>query len=96
MFLREKYPRQSACIIADRKFDSNDTIKKDEFYAGKCALGRYEISFYEFKNAWTEMSEWVRGNNLEVSGKDSFEVYQNNFNNHPNNKCIIDICIPLK
>ena len=88
--------RQSACIIADRKFDSNDTIKKDEFYAGKCALGRYEISFYEFKNAWTEMSEWVRGNNLEVSGKDSFEVYQNNFNNHPNNKCIIDICIPLK
>ena len=88
--------RQSACIIADRKFDSTDTIKQDELYAGKCAVGRYEISFYEFKNAWMEMTEWIKENNLEVSGKDSFEVYQNNSNNYPSKKCIVDICIPLK
>ena len=88
--------RQSACIITNKKFDSTDTIKKDVFFAGKCAVGRYEISFYEFKNAWMEMTEWIKENNLEVSGKDSFEVYQNNSNNHPSKKCIVDICIPLK
>jgi len=88
--------RQSACIITDKPFDPTDRIEKIEFNPGKCAVGRYEISFFEFKDAWTEMFNWVQKNGLNVSEKDAFEVYQNNSNSHPKKKTVIDICIPIK
>ena len=88
--------RQSACIITDKPFEPNDGIKKSEFCAGKCAVGRYEISFFEFKDAWTEMFDWINKNDLKVSKKDAFEVYQNNSNTHPKKKTVIDICVPIE
>ena len=87
--------RQSACIITDRDFSPMGDIKSTTLRAGKCAVGRYEITYFEFKAAWTEMVEWVKENNLKASGKARFEVYHNNSSTHPQNKCIIDICIPV-
>jgi len=88
--------RQSACIITHKPFDPPMGISKAEFNAGKCAVGRYEISFFEFKDAWTEMFDWINKNKLKVSGKDAFEVYQNNSNMQAKKKTIIDICIPIE
>ncbi|GGZ89884.1 AraC family transcriptional regulator [Algibacter mikhailovii] len=88
--------RQSACIIANKPFEPTNEIKKTELNAGKCVVGRYEISFFEFKEAWLEMFDWIHKNNLKVSKKDAFEVYQNNSNTHPLKKTIIDICIPIE
>ena len=88
--------RQSACVITDKPFEPTNGIKKAELKAGKCAVGRYEISYFEFRKAWIEMFEWINRNELKVSEKDAFEVYQNNSNTHPNKKCIVDICIPIE
>ena len=88
--------RQSACIIIDQTFDTTNEITKMKLNAGKFVVGRYEISFFEFKHAWTEMFDWINKNNLKTSKKNAFEVYQNNSNNHPQKKCIVDICIPIE
>lgn len=88
--------RQSACIITDQPFEPTNQIKKEKFRAGKCAVGRFEISYFQFKKAWSEMFEWIHENGLKVSEKDAFEVYQNHSNTPSNKKCIIDICIPIK
>lgn len=88
--------RQSACIITHKAFEPTDEIKKIKFNAGKCAVGRYEISFFEFKDAWTEMFNWIDKNGLKISEKDAFEVYQNNSNTHPKKKTVIDICVPIE
>lgn len=87
--------RQSACIIVDKPIEPTNEIKKFEFKPGKCAVGRYELSFFEFKDAWTEMHEWIINKKFKIVG-DSFEVYQNYSNNHPQKKSIIDICIPIE
>lgn len=87
--------RQSACIIVDTQIESAGDITQLDFKPGKCAVGRYEISFFEFKDAWVEMHQWIRDNNLKITGE-SFEVYQNNSNKHPSKKNIIDICIPIE
>ena len=87
--------RQSHCVIVDKEIKSSGEIKIIKFTPGKCVVGRYELSYFEFKNAWIEITEWVKSNNLKSSG-DSFEVYQNNSNNHSQNKTIIDICIPIE
>lgn len=70
--------RQSASIIIDKPIHDEE-IKCTDLNPGKCVVGRYEISFFEFKDAWTEMYEWIKTNKLKVSG-DAFEVYQNNSN----------------
>jgi len=88
--------RQSACIIVDKLVKSPEGITQSDFKPGKCAVGRFEISFFEFKNAWIEMFKWIDQNGFKASGEDSFEVYQNNSNQHPQKKCIIDICISVK
>ena len=56
--------RQSACIIIDKPIKSEE-IKQTKLSARKCVVGRYEISFFEFKNAWTEMHAWVKDNNIK-------------------------------
>ena len=40
------------------------------------------------------MFNWINKNELKVSKKDAFEVYQNNSNT--NSKTVIDICIPIE
>ncbi|MEL7531038.1 MAG: GyrI-like domain-containing protein, partial [Bacteroidota bacterium] len=69
-------------------------IKSIELSPGKCVVGRYEISFFQFRNAWVEIYQWLESKNLQKSG-DAFEVYQNNSSQHPQKKTIIDICIPI-
>lgn len=88
--------RQSACIIVDKEIKTTETIKQLNFKPGKCAVGRFEISFFEFKKAWEEMFDWINKNNLEKAERDAFEVYQTNANKSPKQKVIIDICIPVK
>lgn len=87
--------RQSACIITDKPFIPPNGIQKAQLKAGKFAVGRYEISYFEFKEAWTEMFNWIPKNGYIISEKDAFEVYQNNSNTNPKKKTVIDICIPI-
>lgn len=84
--------RQSASMITDKPFEPMNNIKKLVFNAGTCAVGRYEISFSEFKDAWTEMKNFVDNHELDFSMAGSFEVYQPK----RNNKIVVDICIPVK
>lgn len=88
--------RQSACMIIEQPIENIAGIEKSIFKPGRCVVGRYEISFFEFKNAWTEILKWVKSNNFKESTGKRFEVYQNNFNTHPAKKCVIDICIPIE
>lgn len=43
--------KQSACISIEKKTKPTQGIEIIEFKPGKCAVGRYELSYFEFKNA---------------------------------------------
>lgn len=87
--------RQSACVIIDKAIESNNDIQIKEFKPGKCAVGRYEISYFQFKDAWIDMTNWIKEKKLKTSG-DSFEVYQDKSSSQSNGKTVIDICIPVE
>jgi AraC family transcriptional regulator len=87
--------RQSACIITDMPIVPTEEITMLDFKPGKCVVGRFEVSFFEFRDAWIEMHEWIKKENLTISGK-SFEVYQNKSSSHPKKKSVIDICIQVE
>ncbi|MDG2193276.1 MAG: GyrI-like domain-containing protein [Polaribacter sp.] len=84
---------QSASIILDKKCEPTKEVSIKEFKPGKCAIRRYELnSFFEFKDVWLDMKNFVDNHELEFSMAGSFEVYQPK----QNNKTVVDICIPIK
>lgn len=67
------------------------TIKK-----GKCIVGRFEITPIEFEKSWTSLFIWMNENGYKKSSENPFEIYHNDFREHPENKFITDLYIPIE
>ncbi|MFT7029283.1 MAG: AraC family transcriptional regulator [Marinoscillum sp.] len=48
-----------------------------------------------FGPVWEALFEWMKEQGHKMSEQFPFELYHNNFNNHPEKKCIVDFCIPI-
>jgi len=91
--------RQSACLELSQEVDDpeDDGIRMTTISEGLYAVGRFEVTFAEFRGVWKLMFAWVRANSYEVlSNRGCYEIYYNNFKTHPERKSIIDICIPIQ
>lgn len=89
--------RQSACITLKQSVQTRGEINLTTIKEGNYAVGKFEVSFLEFKKAWQSMMIWIRKNEYKINNKrGSYEIYHNNFKNHPENKSIIEICIPVE
>jgi AraC family transcriptional regulator len=65
--------------------------------AGKYAVGRFELSSHEFEEAWTGvMGGWLPQSGYQCDDRPCFEIYQNDPKQHPEGKCVVDICVPVK
>jgi len=63
---------------------------------GKCVVGSFVLSISEFEKAWVSMFVWVNEYGYKVRDMPPFELYYNDYREHPENKCIVDICIPIE
>jgi len=87
--------RQSACITLHQEIKTSGAIGKRTISKGKFAIGRFEINFEEFEQSWNGMFLWITEKGYQTRDGEYFEMYHNNFNDHPEKKCIVDICIPI-
>lgn len=87
--------RMSASIILEGGVETSGEIGKTLIEAGKFIVGRFEIAFDEFEKAWTAMFLWMNENGYKKAEGNPFEIYHNNFNDHPEKKAIVDFCIPV-
>jgi len=88
--------RQSACITIDDKVKVEGEVGKLTVSKGKYAVGRFEISVTEFENAWNSMCVWVADSGFKTRDGDYYELYHNDHMEHPEQKFILDICIPVE
>lgn len=88
--------RTSVCITCDQSFKGDREIGSMTLKAGKYAVGRVEIKQEEFEEAWTYMHAWTLENGFNCGDGEYYEIYNNNFKEHPEGKHIVDICIPVK
>ncbi len=88
--------RFSACITTKNKIKADGKIRPLSIQKGYYAIGRFEIVAEEIPTAWKSMNTWVIENNLEFKDGDYFEMYHNDYQTHPEQKFILDICIPVK
>jgi effector-binding domain-containing protein len=72
-------------------------VGKNAIPAGKYAVGRFELSSQEFEEAWAGvMGGWLPQSGYQCDDGPCFEIYQNDPKEHPEGKCIVDICVPVK
>lgn len=88
--------RQSACITIDREVKPEGEFGKLSLTAGKYAVGRFEIDVTEFEQAWDAMCIWVSESGYQPADENPYELYHADPEHHPENKFVLDICIPVK
>lgn len=88
--------RQDASIIAEKDVKVEGEIGKSTVSAGKYAIGHFEIKETEFELAWNTMCSWLTESGYQPGEGSTYELYHNDYNEHPEHKFIVDICIPVK
>lgn len=84
-----------ACLQVKEPVKVDGEIGYHELQGGQYAVGRFEIAMEEFKDAWNSMFKLIAEHGCQCIGL-PFEIYQNNRDEHPEKKFIVDICIPVK
>ncbi len=87
--------RQSAGITIDTNVKADGEVGTMAVDSGKFAVGRFEISVTGFEQAWNSMCVWVAEGGYKVRDGKYYELYHNDHMEHPEQKFILDICIPV-
>lgn len=88
--------RMSACLILIEKTEVEGEIGLTTLEKGKCIVGHFEIGIHEFEKSWTGLFIWMNENGYKKADRNPFEIYHNNFNEHPEKICIVDFYIPIE
>ncbi|WP_207531928.1 AraC family transcriptional regulator [Desertivirga arenae] len=87
--------RMSACIVLTKSVDPSSEIGLASMDPGKCIVASLEIHLDEFEKSWQGLFVWMNENGYKKAERNPFEIYHNNFNEHPERKSIVDFCIPV-
>jgi len=87
--------RSSIAIVLNAKTTVAGEVSLKSIEPGKCIVSRFEITPNEFQQAWESSFVWMSENGYKKRDQDPFEIYYNNAQEHPENKFIVDICIPI-
>lgn len=88
--------RMSASILLPQPVQTAGEIGQTSIPAGRYIVGSLEIAPDEFEKSWTGLFLWMNENGYKKSDRNPFEIYHNNFNEHPERKAIVDFYIPIE
>lgn len=88
--------RMSACLILNEKTEVDGEIGLKTLEKGKCIVGHFEIGIQEFEKSWTGLFIWMNEKGYKKADRNPFEIYHNNFNEHPEKIAIVDFYIPIE
>lgn len=88
--------RMSACISLKEKVEVSGEIGLTTIEKGKFIVGHFEIGIYEFEKSWSSLFIWMNENGYKKADRNPYEIYYNNFNEHPEKISIVDFCIPIE
>lgn len=87
--------RMSACLVLDEQIKVEGEIGLRTIKNGKFIIAHHEIDVHQFEQAWTSLFIWMNENGYKKAEQDPYEIYHNDFNTHPEKKCIVDLYIPV-
>ncbi|WP_090753495.1 GyrI-like domain-containing protein [Nonlabens sp. Hel1_33_55] len=87
--------RISACLKVSYDVEVDSKMKLLELDPGRCIVASMQTKPAEFENSWKNLFKWMNDNNHFKADSDPFEIHHNNYREHPEGKCIVDLCIPI-
>lgn len=87
--------RMSIGLRSDAELKPEGRMSVTRCNPGKCLVGHFEIKVEEFESAWNSLFIWMNERGHKKSEASPFEVYHNNYQEHPEQKCIVDLVIPI-
>lgn len=89
--------RTSACITVPSNTAVDGEIGQMTIPGGKFVVARFEIQSHEFEEAWDFlMGNWLPESGYQPDDRLCYELYHNDFQEHPEKKHIVDICEPVR
>ncbi len=88
--------RMSIFLTTYEPFETENEINKLMINKGKCIVGRFEITPNEFEKSWTSLFIWMNENGYKKGIENPFEIYYNDYREHPENKFLVDLHIPIE
>lgn len=88
--------RMSVCLTLNTEVKTEGEVSIKEIPEAKCVVSRLEITSSEFQQAWESSFVWMSEHGFKKADQDPYEIFYNNPNEHPEGKCIVDICIPVE
>lgn len=87
--------RFDCCLEVPNNIQASNSVFIQKLEGGIFALCRFEAAGFEIKTAWEESFQWLVDSGIECRPHPCYEIYYNNAQEHPANKWIFDIGIPL-
>lgn len=87
--------RMSVGVVVVDIDGGDSSVNWQTIQGGKYIVGHSEIGMDEFQETWTGLFAWMNEQGLKKGSADPFEIYHNDYNEHPEKKCIVDMYIPL-
>ena len=89
--------RTSACVTIPEDMEVDGEVGKMSLDPGKYAVGHFEIDASQYGEAWDHlMGSWLPQSGYQPDDRTCFEMNLNDPSKHPEQKHIVDICIPVK
>ncbi|WP_299335712.1 GyrI-like domain-containing protein [uncultured Psychroserpens sp.] len=88
--------RMTCCLVVDEPVNTDGEVVSTTINAGQYIIAHYEIGVEVFPVTWMNLFKWMNDNGYKKRDAPPFEIYHNNFNEHPEKKCIVDMYIPVE
>jgi AraC family transcriptional regulator len=92
----ENKVRMSVGVVLNDETKAEGEIGLTTIGEGNYLTGRFEIVPHEFEKSWNGLYIWMGENGFSKAAGNPFEIYHNNPEEHPQKKCIVDLCIPVE
>jgi len=86
--------RMSACVTKSSALEDS-LLDNIIIEACTCIIGDFKIDLHEFPNSWASLYAWMNTNGYKPTNQDPFEIYHNDYQTHPEKKCIVSMYIPI-
>jgi AraC family transcriptional regulator len=88
--------RISAGIKVNEPVEATGKVHPETIEKGRCIVGRFEITPTDFERSWSSLFIWMNENGFKKADRKPFEIYHNDYRQHPEKKCLVDFCIPVE
>ena len=89
--------RVDACITVPEGTPVDGEVGQMKVPGGKFAVAHFELNPDQYAEAWTAlMGGWMPQSGYQPDDRLCYEWYRNDPKTHPEGKCVVDICVPVR